>query len=778
MSFCDNKFGELFPTRTGEASGTANERKMLDAIGGSDSFRTRIETTDSGATVMLRTKNGMPQFSTTEIESAKKSTTTKPKQQRTFVFSDRAAPAVGVVANLAASNTLLRVGDPIETRQYVSYSVLNTKTPKAGMKAVSWNDVLRLDSYGTALGYRVRFNSDHHVPDYISIYGEKTVPGFPMEVGGRVYVANDWYQFNTGTAYVDQMGVIEYDGVTGAVVAFHPVVGDTLAFLIDYVSGIYVDGDTFNFYWYGANPSLHGAEQLACHTSITPVAGSSPTITHHQTATTFANFDASGMVFVPQSTVVTDSVIGSFFAALQQSFSGDHGPLNQYNYSYWVGGEYPDKPTPIYTAESTMTWSSSVNWTDTKAIGYGMAELVCSRSVVGSENWQTIGGGGGTQPLSQYYVISEGNTSTWSRSTQSLLNLHHVQLDVDLFSVDFQMTSDMNFGEFKKATSSTFDYSAWDYRTDRALFGGYYSPDNAIATAISRSQVANNVQQFNASKMANASTLIPPDFSHAPYNVTQSTSYSSTGDAVGSRHDSHTLTVKSRDYIYLDVDEEVSLYLEGTYTESRGDTSVPPLPINQDGGYDTFNSEFTIEYVLNFRGMVMRYPVYHHVDTTNSGSTWSAQLNLAPVWSNPIYIPSANQRFSLLHVPQNPEPVFTPLYTCQNRCPWMAYTTKAEEAAGATPELYIDAELSALAYGHGSIAGWIASMNQNVTFAAHQLTRILSNYIGYYSPLDAWNTLLFPTSTRIQYAKGLSNPWPAAIGAGFSGGSRVTITRI
>lgn len=66
MSYLDKKFGELFPTRTGDATGTANERQMLDAIGGSDSFRTRIqEDSATGQKTMCRTKNGMPQFSTT-----------------------------------------------------------------------------------------------------------------------------------------------------------------------------------------------------------------------------------------------------------------------------------------------------------------------------------------------------------------------------------------------------------------------------------------------------------------------------------------------------------------------------------------------------------------------------------------------------------------------------------------------------------------------------------------------------------------------------------------
>lgn len=66
MAFDDDKFGTLFPTRTGGAIGTAGERLMLDALGGSQGFRTRIQTNPDGSTTVLRTKNGMPQFETTK----------------------------------------------------------------------------------------------------------------------------------------------------------------------------------------------------------------------------------------------------------------------------------------------------------------------------------------------------------------------------------------------------------------------------------------------------------------------------------------------------------------------------------------------------------------------------------------------------------------------------------------------------------------------------------------------------------------------------------------
>lgn len=71
MSFSDDKFGTIWPTRDGISIGTSGERKMLDAIGGSDGFRTRIRENADGSTTILRTKNGQPQFETSAPAATK-----------------------------------------------------------------------------------------------------------------------------------------------------------------------------------------------------------------------------------------------------------------------------------------------------------------------------------------------------------------------------------------------------------------------------------------------------------------------------------------------------------------------------------------------------------------------------------------------------------------------------------------------------------------------------------------------------------------------------------
>lgn len=85
MAYDDKDIGRLFPTRTGDATGTANERKMLDAIDGSNQIRTRIQQTVEGSkvtTTRLRTRAGNPDF-ITEV--------TDDDEENEFVYMDSGA---------------------------------------------------------------------------------------------------------------------------------------------------------------------------------------------------------------------------------------------------------------------------------------------------------------------------------------------------------------------------------------------------------------------------------------------------------------------------------------------------------------------------------------------------------------------------------------------------------------------------------------------------------------------------------------------------------------
>lgn len=68
MSWSDDDWGKpFFPTRFGSPQGHATERKMLDAVGGFDGIRTKIRTNPDGSTTILKTRGGMPVFTTTTV---------------------------------------------------------------------------------------------------------------------------------------------------------------------------------------------------------------------------------------------------------------------------------------------------------------------------------------------------------------------------------------------------------------------------------------------------------------------------------------------------------------------------------------------------------------------------------------------------------------------------------------------------------------------------------------------------------------------------------------
>lgn len=60
----DEFFKPIFPTRDGAPVGASDERKMIGAVGGPDTIRTRIQNNADGSTTRLKTRGGNPEFVT------------------------------------------------------------------------------------------------------------------------------------------------------------------------------------------------------------------------------------------------------------------------------------------------------------------------------------------------------------------------------------------------------------------------------------------------------------------------------------------------------------------------------------------------------------------------------------------------------------------------------------------------------------------------------------------------------------------------------------------
>lgn len=189
--FNDKKFGDIFPTRTGSAAGSANERKMLDALGGSEGFRTKLQNNADGSITMLRTKNGQPQFSTisprpTEGVESLGGFVFQPKdgtEDPVATIEPQAWDAAFFKTTEYATSPASQLLRPIKTVQRSPEIKLHTKR-KA--KPVSWTGRSALDSgeekecvvsWDHGLGSRYRLHADQDCSGRIIKYSDG-VPEF------------------------------------------------------------------------------------------------------------------------------------------------------------------------------------------------------------------------------------------------------------------------------------------------------------------------------------------------------------------------------------------------------------------------------------------------------------------------------------------------------------------------------------------------------------------------------------------------------------------------
>jgi hypothetical protein len=124
-----------------------------------------------------------------------------------------------------------------------------------------------------------------------------------------------------------------------------------------------------------------------------------------------------------------------------------------------------------------------------------------------------------------------------------------------------------------------------------------------------------------------------------------------------------TIQAKARDYIYCDFDERIFIYFE--MIANGGQTNL------------VGNSDVTFSIVLNFRGQVFKKDIYRivseapmsHPETTPDDFNFGT-LAVEGRWANPN--------------PRMPKIIFAPRWMYQGQCPYIAYTTLAEEAGSDT----------------------------------------------------------------------------------------------
>lgn len=130
----------------------------------------------------------------------------------------------------------------------------------------------------------------------------------------------------------------------------------------------------------------------------------------------------------------------------------------------------------------------------------------------------------------------------------------------------------------------------------------------------------------------------------------------------------------------------------------------------------------------------------------------------------------------------------------QGNCPYIAYTTKAEEANGANPEIYLDMKIRIMRY-ENLTSGTMADTTEFdvgldeglVKFTPHQFIDIHNKYLCCESKTTGTLTInktlwsqIFPTGQdkRLQFYNGTIGAVASKLGAGFSGDPLIDISRI
>lgn len=240
------------------------------------------------------------------------------------------------------------------------------------------------------------------------------------------------------------------------------------------------------------------------------------------------------------------------------------------------------------------------------------------------------------------------------------------------------------------------------------------------------------------------------------------------------------LVAKSIDYIYADPAEAIFLTLEARLDYSYNRLLTATLEFGH-GGTETDTTTTTlktlvIKYVLSVRGTRFEFDQF-------SGSGFTDPK----VYTYDVNTGAQSTIDAAYHKAWEPTLLFSPPFMTQGNCPWIGYTTLAEEAAGAAHQIYVDMTLLPVEYV-GLPTTDDDLYTGTVKFSPHQFIHIYTKYIQGQNPStnlidrnsNLWTTALFPSASpkRVQFCNGQPGPWQSALGSMFSSNQPAEITRI
>lgn len=266
----------------------------------------------------------------------------------------------------------------------------------------------------------------------------------------------------------------------------------------------------------------------------------------------------------------------------------------------------------------------------------------------------------------------------------------------------------------------------------------------------------------------------------------------SQGDVIGAvcgmppntanRYDITRLDVTTVDYIYADLDEDIFITLEAyiyRFWQWNAPGDWQDVERNDLYGY-------TAKYVVSVRGVETEFPITFTLPE-NFGHPWAVSTGIAaeglPADGGGVMYPD----IGYVHLGYKPTPIFNPAFMGQGNCPYIAYTTKAEEAAGVPHEFYLDMEVYLNRLGAYPSNADGARYAGSVNYTPMQFIKAYYQFIqlefgeSIQQNAGVWENYMFPTGRntyRLQMSNGVKGPWASKIGPEFNGDPHLDISRI
>lgn len=756
-------------------------RVTIDRLGGPDGFKTAYRTDPDGTVTITQTKGSMPPQVTVQKRTAGGAPTT----HRTFVFNYKNA-TVGTVANKGATPGGMKVLTANKSVARASYGVASFKTKLGGGTDVKWNDVWRLDRTPYTGGVLFTINGTPATPLNARTVEDKGYSAIPFVVSTDGVYAS---VLNTTPPILPLFIGYSQPGLGHGVVALKPsgkgqeTIKASISSTTGCAAGLRstVDG-TFGFLGGVPTPGSDDADTLTAvtiswatirATSEPPylalLAGASsgqslgalPALSELPSTTT-VDYDPGGYTLMP--------VYGRLVV---RTFPWDFNPLNTnttppyWPVEYTYACEDPSSGVIAPSGTSTLL-KTTEHGRVSKRLDWGMGDdtggLRATFTVDGQFSYQWWNGK--ITQASQYEAdapISYSNTmydgeeyrGESHSATSLVLRTQSSVPEPNLLKVD--VTIDITDGHKNAMVTDDFGVAEYGITSSEGQLGYYYPPGKGWpeqpATFISlepRTRYGGPWHHYGppvdeaAIAYANAQGAANKALAEAHAGeVYPVHAYPLRGLYIDQSYVSTTrLVADTRDYVYVDDVEGVYIYLETNLTYSVTNSTVMSVTTRVPSW------SLTARYVVEsrFGGAAVDIAV-------NAAQEPHFQI-LTPFSSDPV---GRGQYLTKYHSNFIPPPLFTPVFRSQGNCPHIAYTTLAEESAGATPEFYLDMAIQARKYS--TIRG-SSIYGEFVEFIPHQFVHIYQRYLKNVDPqaVDDRNLRLFdamfPSPVRIQITNG------------------------